>query len=171
MDDYSIVIKGVEDGIHSFDFNIKDAFFKKFKHSEITNADILANVILEKKNNKTVLIFNISGQINNLLCDLCAEEISIEIQTKNKMIVQEKPEYVESNDEIIYIASNENQVNIATLLFELITVSLPTKRRHKISNGVSECNKEMLHLIDKYKDNSIPSLDPRWNALKEIKIK
>ena len=108
---------------------------------------------------------------DSLLCDLCAEEISVTIQTENKLIVQEKSEYMESNDEIIYIASNENKLTIDNLLFEFITLSLPAKRRHKISNGVSECNQDMLHLIEKYKNNSMPSLDPRWNALKEIKIK
>ena len=171
MNEYSIIIKGLEEGLHSFDFNIKDAFFKKFKKSEITKADISANVILEKKNNKLTLFFDINGQVNNLLCDLCAEEISVIIQTENKLIVQEKSEYMESNDEIVYIASNENKLTIDNLLFEFITLSLPAKRRHKISNGVSECNQDMLHLIEKYKNNSMPSLDPRWNALKEIKIK
>ena len=49
MNEYSILIKGVEEGVHSFNFNIKDAFFKKFEKSEITKADIRAHVVLEKK--------------------------------------------------------------------------------------------------------------------------
>jgi uncharacterized metal-binding protein YceD (DUF177 family) len=85
--------------------------------------------------------------------------------------VQEKSRHLESNDEIICIPNNENKLFLDDLLFEFITLSLPTKRRHKINNGVSECNQEMLNLIEKYKKNSIQSLDPRWNALKEIKTK
>ncbi len=171
MNEYSILIKGVEEGVHSFNFNIKDAFFKKFEKSEITKADIRAHVVLEKKNNRLTLFFNISGEINNLLCDICAESIPVSIQTKTKMLIQENSKFLNRDDEIIYVSKNNNKIILDSLLFELITVAIPATRRHKFKNGKRECDKEMLRLIEKYKNHSFPSTDPRWDALKEIKIK
>ena len=110
MNDYSVMVKGVKEGLHSFNFYIKDAFFKKFEKSEITQADICANVVLEKKNNRLTLFFNISGKINNLLCDLCAESIPVAIQTKTKMIVQENSTCLNPTDEIIYLSKNNNKI-------------------------------------------------------------
>jgi len=172
MNEYRITIRGIEEGIHSFTFEIKDSFFKAFSQSEVKHADIVSTILLEKKNNKLELSIELNGSINHLLCDICAEEISIDISLITKMMIKETSENLESTDEIIYINSNDKELSIEHLIFELITLSLPNRRQHPINeDGTTNCNKEMISLIDKYNNIERKSSDARWDALKDLKIK
>ena len=172
MSDYRIKIGGIADGIHSFTFEIKDSFFKAFSQSEVKHATIIATVLLEKESDKLALSIQLNGEVNHLLCDICAEDISVKIAFATKMIVKETSEDLESTDEIIYINSNDNELSVEHLLFELITLSLPNKRQHPVKkDGTTNCNEEMIALIEKYNEIEEKSSDPRWDALKDLKIK
>lgn len=172
MNEYRITIGGIEEGIHSYTFDIKDSFFKTFSQSEVKCANIIATVLLEKTNNKLALSIDLNGSINHLLCDICAEELSVDISSITKMMIKETSKNLESTDEIIYINSNENELSIKHLLFELITLSLPNKRKHPLNeDGTTNCNTEMISLIDQYNNIEEKSSDPRWDALKNLKIK
>ena len=107
MNEYRITIGGIEEGIHSFTFDIKDSFFKAFSQSEVRHANIIATVLLERENNKLALSIELNGRINHLLCDICAEDLSVDISSITKMMIKETSENLESTDEIIYINSNE----------------------------------------------------------------
>ena len=172
MNEYRITIGRIEEGIHSFTFDIKDSFFKAFSQSEVKHANIVSTILLERKNNKLALSIELNGRINHLLCDICAEDISVDISSITKMMIKETSENLESTDEIIYINSNENELSIEHLLFELITLSLPNKRQHpENEDGTTNCNTEMINLIDNYNNIEEKSSDPRWDALKDLKIK
>lgn len=172
MDEYKITIEGIAEGIHSFTFYIKDSFFKAFSQSEVRCANIITTVLLEKKNDKLALSIQLKGKVNHLLCDICAEDISVNISSTTKMIIEKTSEDLESTDEIIYVNSNKNELSIKHLLFELITLSLPNKRQHPLNkDGTTNCNTEMISLIEKYNNIEKKSSDPRWDALKDLKIK
>ena len=115
MNEYRITIGGIEEGIHSFNFDIKDQFFKAFSQSEVRNANIIATILLERENNKLALSIQLNGEVNHLLCDICAEEISIDIFSITKMIIKETSENLEPTDEIIYINSHDNELSIEHL--------------------------------------------------------
>ena len=172
MNEYRITVGGIEEGIHSFTFEIKDSFFKAFSQSEVKHADIISTVLLERKNNKLTLSIELNGRINHLLCDICAEDLSVEISSITRMMIKETSGNLESTDEIIYINSNDNELSIEHLLYELITLSLPKRRQHPTNeDGTTNCNEEMISLIDKYNNIEKKSSDTRWDALKDLKIK
>ena len=172
MNDYRITIGGIEEGTHSFTFDIKDSFFKAFSQSEVRHANIIATVLLKKEDNKLTLSIELNGKVHHLLCDICAEDISVGIYSITKVMIKETSENLESTDEIIYINENENKLSLEHLLFELITLSVPNKRKHPLNeNGETNCNTEMISLIDKYNNIGRKVYDPRWDTLKNLKIK
>ena len=68
--------------------------------------------------------------------------------------------------------SNENAIDLKQLIFELIILNLPNRRQHPLNeDGSSNCNKEMIVLVNKYTLKEKKSSDPRWDALKKLKIK
>ena len=69
----------------SYKFNINKSFFSLFDKSEITDAEIEANVILNKKDHRDSLCIEFSGNINNLLCDSCSSKISLPISSTNRI--------------------------------------------------------------------------------------
>lgn len=170
MTDYIIKIHGINNGEHLHLFNIKNEFFEKFNNSEIKNANINAKVVLNKTDNKLSLFIKISGKVNDLLCDFCAEKISVNISLETSIIIVENDEKLSSTDEIIYVKPNEREITINHLLFELIILSLPNKRQHALNeDGSTNCNEEMLKLIKAYSKKKKTS-DSRWNILKDLKI-
>jgi len=172
MNSYKIQLTGVKDGSNSNSFEIKDKFFETFAQSEISKADIIADTILHKDGNQLSLNIEITGVIKNISCDICDEEISVPLSSSLTLIIKEEEHNENIADDVIYIASQENEVCIKNYLFEMIVLAVPKKRRHKLNSiEKGECNKEMVNLINKYTDKTEKSSDPRWEALKDIKLK
>ncbi len=169
MNQYEIVVKGIKEGTHSFSFCIKDSFFKEMCNSEIKHANISAKVSLEKKHNVLQLFIKIRGKVNRLLCDVCAEEMSIEIENNTQVLIKESYMELDDTDEILYIKPTDHIVSIKQILFELIVLSIPQKKQHKIDEkGKKKCNIEMIQLIEKYSSPKEGRFDERWSTLKNL---
>ena len=77
-----------------------------------------------------------------------------------------------STDQILYIKNSDNSIDLKQLIFELIILNLPKKRQHPLNNkGEVTCDKKMVSLIEKYTVKQEKSSDPRWDALKDLKLK
>jgi uncharacterized protein len=172
MNDFIIKLGALTNGINSFSFDIKDQFFEAFTLSDVEHADIIASASLDKDGDKIGLKLRIDGKINNQLCDICTEELSIDITAETDVVLEITDEYLDSTDEIFYIKKSENSLNLKQLIFEIIILNVPKKRQHPFNKeGNSTCNEEMIDLVNKYTKAEEKSSDPRWDALKNIKIK
>jgi uncharacterized metal-binding protein YceD (DUF177 family) len=172
MNYYEIKFNGIKDGSHSNSFEIKDKFFDTFENSEIKQAEIIASTTLNKQENKITLDIILSGTVNNISCDICTEKIDIPISSKMNFIVKEGEENNIYNEDVIIVDALENTICLKNYFYEMITLALPTKRQHKFNatNNI-ECNKEMINLIEKYSYKNNEIMDPRWEALNDIKLK
>ena len=103
MSDFKINLGAITNGSSLFSFEIKDTFFEAYTFSEVRNADITATALLEKNSKKLELNLSIDGQIHKLLCDICAEELSIDISAETKVIIQKTNDDLISTDEIFYV--------------------------------------------------------------------
>jgi uncharacterized metal-binding protein YceD (DUF177 family) len=59
-------------------------------------------------------------------------------------------------------------------MYEYVATALPIRHVHPDDeNGLSTCDTEMLNLLDKMqqKDDDEKEIDPRWEKLKELKVK
>ena len=172
MNEYKIKLGGITNGKNSFSFEIKDQFFEAFTLSDVEHAKIIATALLDKDGDKLALELQINGTINKLLCDICTEEISVNIEAETNVIIQITAEDLTSTDEIFYIKKSENSIDLAQLIFELIILNAPKRRQHPLDKqGKVTCNEEMVDLIEKYTVQEEKSSDPRWDALKDLKIK
>ena len=172
MNEYKIKLGSIANGRHSFSFEIKDQFFDAFTLSDVEHAEVIATALLNKNGNKLALTLQIDGTINKLLCDICTEEISINIQAVANVIITKTDEDLISTDEVLYIKKNETAIDLKQLIFELIILNLPKKRQHPLNKqGEIMCNQEMVDLIKRYTIKEEKSSDPRWDALKDLKIK
>ena len=172
MNDFKIKLGAINGGENCFSFEIKDQFFEAFTLSDVEHADVTAIALLDKDGNKLALTLTINGKINKLLCDICTDEISVDITGKTKVIIETTDEDLVSTDEIFYVKKSENAIDLKQLIFELIILNLPRRRQHAFNeDGSSNCNKEMVDLVNKYTATEEKSSDPRWDALKELKTK
>ena len=169
---YKIKLDGLKDGSYKNSFVIGDKFFEAFPTTEIKCVDIEAKTTLDIEKKKMKLLININGIIKNIPCDLCTDKINIPISHKTNFIIKKSEKSDFFDDNIIYINDNDKEIDLNKILHEMIVLAFPKKRQHKLNsvNG-GECDKEMINLIDKFSTVESPKMDPRWEALKSIKIK
>ena len=193
LKEFNINFGNLKIGVHEYDFDINDVFFKEFEYSLIQFAEVKAKVKLDKKK-ETMLSLTISleGQIN-VECDRCLDEFPLPFKNEHHIYVKlsdkDLTDGVE-DEELIILSQDANELDLATILYELITIEIPIK---KVCADVGkECNPEMLARISNYdpetkeikdelpkseedstEDGTNPKieeepLDPRFAALKQI---
>ena len=85
--------------------------------SDVEHADIIATALLDKDGDKLGLKLRIDGKINNQLCDICTEEISIDITAETDVVLKITDEDLHSTDEIFYIKKSENSLRFKAINF------------------------------------------------------
>jgi uncharacterized metal-binding protein YceD (DUF177 family) len=182
---YNISLRGLPEGKHEFRYDLGRSFFALIDDgtAEVKKGDLKVVVSLKKTPVTFELDFDITGTVQ-VPCDRCLDNISMDVDTKNKLIVKFGKEYSEESDEIVIIPEDDGEINIAWFLYEFIILNLPAKRVHPPGT----CNKAMSSKLNKHRVKS-PGDDPeddsdedismeedssfadsRWDSLKDISI-
>ncbi|WP_165021302.1 YceD family protein [Dysgonomonas sp. ZJ279] len=181
---YNIPLRSLSEGKHEFKYHLDNKYFELIDGTvEIRKGNL--DVVLMLKNTASTfeLNFETNGSVQ-VPCDRCLDDISMEVSTKNKLIVKFGAEYTEESDEIVVIPEEDGEINIAWFLFEFIALSLPMKHVHP----AGQCNKGMSSKLNKHRatladdsddddeeedDTSLEGddssfSDPRWDSLKDV---
>ena len=172
LKEYTIPFVGLKQGTHHFDFKIDNTFFEAFDYNEFNNSNVLVDLTLEKKDTLLELHFDIKGTVN-VNCDITNEPFDLPISNQFDMVVKFGEEYNDEHEEILVIPHGEYEIHLEQYCYELIVLSVPTKRIHP---GVEDgsLDSEMLDKLEELrpkdkeskKDNE--EIDPRWNTLKKL---
>lgn len=187
---YNVPLKNLTEGTHSFEYLLDDKYFKLIGDSEsdIERGTVKVDVAVKRISNTFEFGFALSGTII-VPCDRCLDDMSIDVDVKNRLVVKFGEEYAEESDEIVVIPEEEGAINIAWFLYEFVTLAIPMKHVH----APGKCNKIMTSKYNKHKavsaddddsddiDDSDEIIsetedlgsevnDPRWDALKNLSI-
>ena len=158
-------------GKHNFEFEIDDKFFDCFEHSLVKKGNLIANVNLQKQEGMLIVNFDIKGHIQ-LSCDICLSAFDAPVHFQERIIVKFVSEEWDSNtEEIIILNKTDHELDIATLLYEYINVQVPFYAKCSEQGEGIQCDPEMLsHItIEEEEATEEERIDPRWDALKNIK--
>ena len=170
MPKHYIRIAGLKEGEHRQAFEIKDKFFQAYEQSEVKTGSFIVNTLVVLRGLDRKLTINIEGTITNLLCDYCAQKLEWPISITSNFVIKESEKETESTDEVIYVLPNQHQLQINQLIFEMINLSILSKRTHnKSEQEEGKCDKEMLELMEKYATKTKQEIDPRWEVLNKLK--
>lgn len=172
LKEFTIQFVGLKIGEHCFDYEISNKFFESFEYDEFNDVNINTNVKLTKKTTLLELDFSINGFVN-VNCDLTNEPYNQPIENEFSLVVKFGEEYNDENDEILVIPHGEYQVNVAQYIYELIVLSVPSKRIHPgVNDGTlqSDILEKLDELSPKVKEETTEKeeIDPRWNKLKNL---
>ncbi len=168
---YAIRISGLGDGDHDFPFELDQQFFALFENPEIKKGMVQAKVLYEKRVGILALHFDLSGEVE-VICDRCLELFMAPIETVQTIFIKLGEAAGEVDDDVIIIARDEHEIEIAQYMYEFIILALPYQRIHpEDKDGNSSCEPSMLkkleaHTVNDPDQNS--KSDPRWDALKGI---
>lgn len=163
---FEIQFSGLVNGEHIYEFDIDDKFFECFEGSEITQANMKAEVALNKQDHMLQLHFYHEGTAV-FGCDRCGDDVNIFLEDEQTLIFKfGDVSFENSTEEIIVIDPSEYKINIAQYLYEFIYLSVPSRRLH---DSEEDCNKENIDILEAYRAKSNDDPDPRWGALNNLK--
>ena len=176
---FTINFASLADGEHLFDYQIDNKFLKHFEATLVHEANIEVKLTMIKFLNNLELNFNIRGTVMTP-CDVCSEEFDLPIEGSDQIIVKIVSEIPEESDEfnIVYLEENTSSINIAEMLYELITLSIPMRKVHPDDkDGHPTCDPSVLKFLKDSEDNlNTPNIDdgsdnsnPIWDELKKLK--
>ena len=166
--EFLIPVSGLALGVHDFKFDIDDAFFAEMDYSEVKQGKVSVELNIVREERMMTLTFQLEGTVR-VPCDRCADEFDIPIQSEQVFTIKLGSEEVEESDDMVVVPADQHAYDIRSLVYEYIILAIPIHRVHP----EGECNPEVLALISQDEDfveEKEVETDPRWAALKGIKI-
>ncbi len=170
---YIVQFGGLSVGVHEFEFDVTDSFFKSIENSEIETANVQVKATLTKQNNLLQMHFEINGLVG-IACDRCLKEFGFPVETEENLVIKHgNPE--ESTDEILVISEGNEEFDVSHYLYEYISLALPARRVPcELDETLFKCDTQMLEklnelAIDSDKTEEEPN-NPMWEQLNKIKF-
>ncbi len=170
LDNYRIDIYKLPNKTHSFDFEFENSFFELFEDSIIEKGKGTCHLELMKEETMMTADFQIDAEVE-LICDRSLEPFMFPIKKSENLLIKFGEEDVELGDEIISIHRDTQSLNIAQNIFEYLTISIPMKKLHPKFEGEEETD-ELIYSSDDFveeEEENEETLDPRWEALRNLK--
>ena len=165
--EFLIPVSGLALGVHNFKFDIEDAFFADLDYSEVKQGRVAVALHVVREELMMTLTFHINGKVR-VTCDRCADEFDIPIQSEQVFFIKLGSEEVEESDDVAVVPADQHAYDIRSLIYEYIILAIPIHRVHP----EGQCNPEVLALLshDEEPDDEETVVDPRWAALKDVKL-
>ena len=170
LKEFDIPFSGLKLGKHHFEYQIDKSFFDSFDYDEFNAASVHVDVILDKMSTVMELEMLAKGTVN-VACDISNEPYDQPVEGSLKLVIKFGDAYSDEDDEILVLPHGEHQFNIAQYVYEMIVLSVPSKRVHPgVLDGSlqSEMLRKLQELQPKETGNKTEKTDPRWDALRNL---
>ena len=167
--DFDIQLLKLKNGVHEYEYTIDKGFFALFEQSSLHDGNLVVKLSLEKNEATNMLNFSLSGKLN-LECDRCLDEIGYPVESTYLLTVKISDEEQPDAEDILVIPTNNQTVNVADTIYEMINLALPLRRL--CEDIEKECNEETINKLKNLEsgndDGDDDDTDPRWDKLKEL---
>ena len=141
--DFIIQIKGLQIGKHEYDFPIDGSFFRNFENSMIFDADLDAEVVLEKGSGWMNVEADITGYVT-VECDRCLDDVELPMDFSCSMAVKFAKDLSDDDgDEFIIMDPADGELDLTQFLYDYVCLNLPLQKVHE----EGECNREMMEKL------------------------
>ena len=168
--EFLIPVSGLALGSHSYQFEINDGFFAEREYSEIQQGKVTVGLDIDRQETLMVLHFGIEGTVR-VVCDRCADEFDLPIRDEREFFLKLGTENAQESDDVEVISADQADYDVSSLVYEFIILAIPMHRVHP----EGQCNPEVMAMltmaenVEETKDEN--EIDPRWAALKNLKLK
>ena len=165
---FLIKFSGLKEGIHLFNYELGNKFFKNFDYYDFQDAKLFAELELEKQSTLLNLKFSFNGEIQ-VQCDVSMESFDLKLETEHSVVVKFKDDIISTDDKVIFMPAGSHSIDVSHLIYESIILAVPQKKVHPgIENG--SLKSEIVEKLEalKPKKNFKEKTDPRWDKLKDL---
>jgi len=165
---YSIEIPKLKFGEQELVWEINDDFFGHFEKPLVQVAVIRIAGTVTKYETHVDAIFRLTGSIQ-LECDRCTEEYMQPVNATRRVIFAYNENLRDDNEDVILVDPSEDVIHLAPEFYDFIHLEVPIRKVPESS--VHECPPAILETLEKIKNTHEGEMDPRWEALRELKKK
>ena len=167
---YIIPFKGLSLGMHEFKWMVDASFFGTFPDSEIQDGPLNVLVTLNKKAQFLELDFRLQGQVQ-VPCDRCLDLVALQTDFQTELIVKFGTTTHEEAEDLLVLAHEEHEIDVAQYIYEYAHLSLPFRKVHgEDAQGRSFCNPEMMQKLKEYLIESPPEEEDVDDDQEEIEF-
>lgn len=150
LDTFTLPVKGLRNGIHSYKFELDSTFFKEINEESELKANLTSEVKFDKRDSMYILDIQVTGEIF-ADCDRCLNEIPVPVNGEHRLYI--KRGIGEDDAEIVYLEQFDDQLNIAKYVYDFAIISLPFK------NVLEDCEEQEnplcnFDMLEKWEENS-----------------
>lgn len=166
-----IDLKGMKTDEQCLEFDLDDDFFKSLDASEAKGGVLHVSVSIRKATGFFEFLFHTVGTIT-IPCDRCLDDMEQSVDSDNRLIVKLGSGNSEEDD-IIVVDEDEGVLDMAWFIYEFVVLAIPIRHVH----APGKCNPAMTKALEELSadrssdEESDQSTDPRWDKLRELKIK
>ena len=146
---FIIPLNGLPAGKTYCNWQADKEFFNSFENSDIIDASIDVDVMVEKSGNYLGVDCDICGKLV-VECDRCLEDLALPVEKKVQLSIKFGDEPAESSDlmederEIVYLPLEAAELDLRQIVYDYALLSLPLQRVHE--DG--KCNPEVMKRLN-----------------------
>lgn len=164
-DDRIVRFSGIKPGVYTYEMLLDDTFFESFENEEILGGKVHFDVKMERNERVTMLTFSFEGEVRTI-CDRCLKEMTVSVSGEERLNVRFSDSETTDDEQVVILPEETHELDLTPWLYEYVAVRLPLQHTHP--DG--ECDPEMVkYLVDETHPHDDDYIDPRWEALKELK--
>lgn len=165
---YNIAFKGLSIGKHIFEYELDGKFLGEFDGGVVDEGLVKVHLTLDKQSSLMTFWFNLQGTVR-VQCDRCLEMYDQPIESNERIFVRVGEKEYAEGDDLIWVSTNDYQLNVAQLIYEFICLAIPIKKVHPDDeNAISTCDPEMIEKLNKYIVRDKKESNPIWKDLKKL---
>ena len=148
-DRFIIPLNGLTAGENKFFWQAGKEFFDSFENSEILDAQLDIEVVVEKSGRYIGVDCGVSGKVV-VECDRCLEELEMPVDLEVLLSVkfgesESSDENQDGEREVIFLPVDNTELDIKQVVYDYVCLSLPLQRVHEDGG----CNQEALKYLDR----------------------
>lgn len=169
FNEYLVRFSELKKDQETFEFLLKDSFFKVFESNEWDTGSVQVSVTASKRSDGITFDFDLKGELI-VTCDRCLETFQHQLNSEQTLFVKFGQTEQELDDDVQVVSKDDNQIDLSSFLYEYLVLALPVKKVHpENSEGKSGCDPRMIAKLNEHiitEESEI--MDPRWQDLKNL---
>lgn len=171
--DFVIPFRGLKDGDHQWEYTVDRRFFEEFDYQEFGESNVHTVIRMHKKPNLLEFDFSAQGEVE-VPCDLTNEMYMQPVEGGFHLVVKFGEEFSEEDEELLIIPHGEHELDVSQFIYELIVLSVPSKRIHpgivdgSLQSDILDKLEELAPGHEEGEEDSDAPTDPRWDDLKKL---
>ena len=167
-----IDLKGFKQDQQVLEYNLDDEFFSALEGAPLEHETLHVSVSIRKMTGFFEFQFHTEGVVT-VSCDRCLDDMEQPISTDNQLVVKLGDTYSD-DDDTVTVDENEGILDLSWFIYEFTMLAIPIKHVHapgKCNSAMTQKLEELSGAVRSGEEEAETAIDPRWEALKKLKVK